>query len=323
MQTVIKGVRKYILMVAVTAILVALLMLFAPSTRSLSILVTLLEQGMAPALLGWGVLFNIKAGNWDFGVGAEVLIAAIVGGNAADALGLGIVGVVCCCMLAGLAAGAVSGLLYKLLRVPTIIISIALMLIYESVCGVIFGGRGVTLGVEYLVLASFPGNAVMLLLGFGLAWLLSSKLKIGYSIKAVGSNLKVAEDNGIDVVNTKAAALDIAGLFAGLYAAVSLGSSGVARTVSAMGTMGTCFNAMMCVFIGLSITGRGNVLVGIYFGAVIMQMIQMALMVFSFPTQYSQVVVALFVVAFMLASANTEGLRRLKRRRAAANGAKQ
>ena len=59
MQTVIKGVRKYILMVAVTAILVALLMLFAPSTRSLSILVTLLEQGMAPALLGWGVLFNI------------------------------------------------------------------------------------------------------------------------------------------------------------------------------------------------------------------------------------------------------------------------
>ena len=42
MQTVIKGVRKYILMVAVTAILVALLMLFAPSTRYLSILVTLL-----------------------------------------------------------------------------------------------------------------------------------------------------------------------------------------------------------------------------------------------------------------------------------------
>ena len=316
MQTVIKGVKKYILMVGVTAILVALLMLFAPSTRSASIVITLLEQGVAPALLGWGVLFNIKAGNWDFGVGAEVLLAAIVGGNIADMIGLGIVGVVICCMAVGLAAGAVSGLLYRILKVPTIIISIAIMLIYESVCGVVFSGRGVTLGVDYLVLGAFPGNVLTLGLGFVLAYMLMFKLRIGYSIKAVGSNIKVAEDNGIDVVKTKAAALAIAGLFAGLYAAVSLGSSGVARTVSAMGTMGTCFNAMMCVFIGLSISAGGNVLISIYFGAVIMQMIQMALMVFSFPTQYSQVVVALFVVAFMLAASNSSLMRnRLRRMR--------
>ena len=107
----------------------------------------------------------------------------------------------------------------------------------------------------------------------------------------------------------------LAGLFAGLYAAVNLGSSGVTRTVSAMGTMGTCFNAMMCVFIGLSIVGKGNIFAAIYFGAVIMQMIQMALMVFSIPTQYSQVVIAVFVIIFMLLSTNAPDLQESMRRR--------
>lgn len=309
MRAMVKFVKKYFLMVGVTAGLIVLLMICAPTTRSMTTVLALLQQGIAPAVLGWGVLFNIKAGNWDFGVGAEVLVAAIIGGNLGYALGLGILGVMLCCMAVGLAAGAVSGLLYRFLKIPTIIISIAVMLIYESICGVVYGGKGITLGAEYLVLGDFPGNILCMLLAFLLAHCLMFKVKLGYNIKAVGSNIKVAEENGIDVVRTKAAALAIAGLFAGVYAAINLGSSGVARTVSAMGTMGTCFNAMMCVFIGLSIANGGNIFAAIYFGAVIMQMIQMALMVFRFPTQYSQVVVALFVIVFMLLSTNAEDMK--------------
>lgn len=302
-------------MVSVTVVMAGLLMLFAPSARSFSTVLSLLKQGIAPAVLGWGVLFNIKVGNWDFGVGAEVLIAAIVGGNLANLLNFGIVGIVLCCTLAGLAAGAVSGLCYRLLKIPTIIISIAMMLIYESVCGMIFGGTGVSIDLSHVVLGRFPGNVILLVLAFAGAYFLFFKTKVGYRIKAVGSNMKVAEDNGIDVVRTKAVALAIAGLFSGLYAAINIGSSGVTRTVSAMGTMGTCFNAMMCVFIGLSIAAKGNIFVSIYFGAVIMQMIQMALMVFSIPTQYSQIVVAVFVIVFMLISTNADALRETRRRR--------
>lgn len=315
MQVMKKYAKDYILMIGVTAALILLLMLFAPAARSATTLLTLFKQGIAPAILGWGVLFNIKAGNWDFGVGAEVLVAAIMGGNIAKILNLGIFGVIVCCTAVGLITGGVCGLLYKLLQIPTIIISIAIMLIYESICGIAFSGKGVSLGMEYLVLGSFPGNILMLAFGFLLAYALYFKTKLGYNIKAVGSNTKVAEDNGIQVVRTKAAALMVAGVFAGLYAAVNLGSSGVTRTVSAMGTMGTCFNAMMCVFIGLSIVGNGNIFAAIYFGAVIMQMIHVALMVFSIPTQYSQVVVAVFVIIFMLISTNAPEIKEYMRRR--------
>lgn len=308
-------VKNYMLMVGVSLLMILLFLLFAPDARSFANVATLLKQGIAPTILGWGVLFNIKAGNWDFGVGAEVLVAAIVGGNLAKLLNLGVVGVICCCVLVGLLAGGISGALYYLLRIPTIIISIAVMLIYESLCGILFDGKGVSLGLEYLVLGKFPGNILMFLLSFGIAYVLFFKREIGYHIKAVGSDIRVAENNGINVVRAKASAFMIAGLFAGLYAAVNLASSGVTRTVSAMGTMGTCFNAMMCVFIGLSIVGQGNIFAAIYFGAVIMQLIQMALMVFRIPTQYSQVVVAVFVILFMLLSTNAPDMKEAARRR--------
>lgn len=314
MQLVKKFAKEYLLMIGVTVLMAGMLMLFAPSVRSVSAIASLLKQGIAPAVLGWGVLFNIKVGNWDFGVGAEVLIAAIVGGNLAKAFGFGIVGIVVCCTLVGLTAGAISGICYRLLRIPTIIISIAMMLIYESLCGIVFSGTGVSIDLSHVVLGSFPGNVILLIIAFVAAYFLFFKTKIGYYIKAVGNNMKVAEDNGINVIRTKATALAIAGMFSGLYASINIGSSGVTRTVSAMGTMGTCFNAMMCVFIGLSIAAKGNVLVSVYFGAVIMQMIQMALMVFSIPTQYSQIVIAVFVIIFMLISTNAEDIRENCRR---------
>lgn len=309
MQIVWKCIKKYMLMTGVTALAIVLLMILSPHTRSLKTLFSVLAQGIAPAILGWGVLFNIKAGNWDFGVGAEVLIAAIIGGNIAKSLGVGIVGVLICCMLVGALAGTAAGIVYGVMRIPTIIITIAMMLIYESICGVIYDGKGVSLDMEYVVLGKFPWNIAIFILGFTLAYVLLFKLKIGYQIKAVGSNIKVAEENGNNIILTKAAALIIAGAFAGLYAAVNLGSSGVTRTVSSMGTMGTCFNAMMCVFIGMSIAAGGNIFVAVYFGAVIMQLIQMALMVFMIPTQYSQIVVALFVIFFMLVSTNADKMR--------------
>lgn len=314
MQVMIKYIKKYILMIGVTAAAIALLMILSPHTRSWKTLLSVLAQGIAPAILGWGVLFNIKAGNWDFGVGAEVLIAAIIGGNIAKTGNLGVVGMILCCMITGALAGTLSGIIYRVMKIPTIIITIAMMLIYESVCGVIFDGKGVSLDMEYVILSKAPWNVLLFLVGFLIAYFLFFKLKIGYRIKAVGSNIKVAEENGNNVVMTKAAALVIAGLFAGLYAAVNLGSSGVTRTVSSMGTMGTCFNAMMCVFIGMSIAAGGNIFVAIYFGAVIMQLIQMALMVFMIPTQYSQIIVALFVIIFMLLSTNADEMRERIRR---------
>ncbi len=259
---------------------------------------SLLKQAVAPAVLGWGVLFNMKVGNWDFSVGSDVLLAAIIGGNIAIQLGLGMPGMMILCVLIGLAAGCIVGLVYYLLKIPTIITSIGMLLIYESISGYVFGGAGVYLPSGWKLFDATSLYIIAAILAV-FSYFLFYKTKIGYSVRAVGNNANVAATNGLDVYKVKVMALAIAGMFAGMYAMISLGSSGVQKIVSSMGSMGTCFDAMMCVFVGMSISRKGNLIAGIYCGSLVMQLVKLCLMALGFPSEYNSIVIAVLVLFFM------------------------
>lgn len=259
---------------------------------------SLFKQAVAPAVLGWGVLFNMKVGNWDFSVGSDVLLASIIGGNLAIKFGLGMPGMMALSIVIGLLAGCIVGAVYYLLKIPTIITSIGMLLIYESISGYVFGGAGVYLLGSWTLFSS-PALYVMAAVLAVFSYFLFYKTKIGYSVRAVGNNAAVAATNGLDVYKVKVIALAIAGMFAGMYAMISLGTSGVQKIVSSMGSMGTCFDAMMCVFVGMSISRKGNLIVGIYCGSLVMQLVKLCLMAMGFPSEYNSIIIAVFVLFFM------------------------
>ena len=275
----------------------------------------LLKQAVAPAILGWGVLFNIKVGNWDFSVGSVVLLSSILGGNIAVRLNMGLPGIILMCLLVAVLSGALVGLVYYQLKIPTIITSIGMLLIYESISCLIFDGKGVYLPSSWSLLGQGE-MLVITLVAAVLAYVLYYRTKIGYNVRSVGNNMNIAAANGLNVYRVKCVAIAMAGIFAGLYAAVSLGSSGVQKIVSSMGTMGTCFDAMMCVFVGMSITRRGNLIAGIYCGSLVMQLVKLALMAVSIPSEYNSIFIAIFVLIFMSLDAYTNN--RVPRRRKAA-----
>ena len=96
MKIVKKLVSEYALMLLVPVLAFAVLSLIFRDTITLRNVPSLLQQAVAPAILGWGVLFNIKVGNWDFSVGSVVLISSIIGGNLAIMLNLGFFGLILC-----------------------------------------------------------------------------------------------------------------------------------------------------------------------------------------------------------------------------------
>ena len=262
-----------------------------------------MQQAVAPAILGWGVLFNIKVGNWDFSVGSVVLLSAIIGGNIAVRLNWGFAGLLIFCLLVAVLAGVVVGLVYYFLKIPTIITSIGMLLIYESISSYAFEGQGI-----YLTGWNLLGNTEIVIIAIvaaATAYLIFYRSSIGYNVRAVGNNMNIAAQNGLNVYRVKAVAIAIAGLFAGLYAFISLGTSGVQKTVSSMGTMGTCFDAMMCVFVGMSITKRGNLVAGIFCGSLVMQLVKLALMAIGIPSEYNSIFIAIFVLIFMTMDAYT------------------
>lgn len=319
MKVIKNLISKYALMLAVPILLFVVLSIIFHGVIGTNNISSLMQQAVAPAILGWGVLFNIKVGNWDFSVGSVVLLSAIIGGNIAVRLNWGFAGLLIFCLLVAVLAGVVVGLVYYFLKIPTIITSIGMLLIYESISSYAFEGQGI-----YLTGWNLLGNTEIVIIAIvaaATAYLIFYRSSIGYNVRAVGNNMNIAAQNGLNVYRVKAVAIAIAGLFAGLYAFISLGTSGVQKTVSSMGTMGTCFDAMMCVFVGMSITRRGNLVAGIFCGSLVMQLVKLALMAIGIPSEYNSIFIAIFVLIFMTMDAYTNN-RAPRRKKETAEAAK-
>ena len=314
MQKVLSTIKNYAVSVIAPALMIVILLLVSPETRSMDAVVSLLRQGFAPAVLGWGVLFNMKVGNWDFSIGARFVLACIVAGrlsfgieNVALALIVYIVSVVALSLLLGVIVGVV----YKFLRIPTLIASIGVCLIFESLTRILFNGAGVHIELKYQVLNTQPWDLIAFIVCFAIAAFIYYKRKIGYSVRAVGNNATVAETNGINAVNTKTVALIISGLFAGLYCVLSLSKSGVCSAVQGtLGSASTVFDAMMCVLIGMAICGKGNIIFSIYSGALITQILKMGMTAINLPTTFNKVVIAVFVILFMVCSSKADAIKK-------------
>ena len=319
MKVIKNLISKYALMLAVPILLFVVLSIIFHGVIGTNNIPSLMQQAVAPAILGWGVLFNIKVGNWDFSVGSVVLLSAIIGGNIAVRLNWGFAGLLIFCLLVAVLAGVVVGLVYYFLKIPTIITSIGMLLIYESISSYALEGQGI-----YLTGWNLLGNTEIVIIAIvaaATAYLIFYRSSIGYNVRAVGNNMNIAAQNGLNVYRVKAVAIAIAGLFAGLYAFISLGTSGVQKTVSSMGTMGTCFDAMMCVFVGMSITRRGNLVAGIFCGSLVMQLVKLALMAIGIPSEYNSIFIAIFVLIFMTMDAYTNN-RAPRRKKETAEAAK-
>ena len=297
--TFMKYLVRIVKVIIVPIILFAIIWIIKPERVSVTNVVSMIVQAVLPAILAWGVLFDIKVGNWDFAVGAEVLVASILGGNIAKSLNLGITGVIICCILVGFLFGAINGAIYLLLKVPTIITSIGLMLVTESVCGVIFGGGGINLPTGWATLGSNTAKIIAGIIAFLLAYYLYNVRKMGYQVRAVGNGMNIAKLNGINVLKIKYMSMMVAGLFAGIFAAMNLAGTGVTRPVGSMGSMAMVFDAMMCVFVGMAFQKSANMVITVYIGSIIMQIIKLGLMLFGFPSMFNQVVIAVIVLVFM------------------------
>ena len=215
-------------------------------------------------------------------------------------------------VLIGFALGVVVGAAYYFLQIPTLIVSIGLMLIMESLTRILYNGAGIHISNDYMVLGKFPWNLILFAVVFVVASILYYKRKVGYSVRAVGSNPIVAKTNGINPKFMKAEALAISGIFAGLYSLMSLSATGVQSAVQGtMGSAAAVFDAMMCVLIGMSIAGKGNIMFGVFAGAVVAQILKMGMMAIGLPTTFNKVVIGAFVVIFMVGSSRSDLFQKL------------
>lgn len=264
-------------------------------------------------IMAVGLTAIIVLGGIDLSVGAIYALASVIGatllkkfaGSEVDGaqmgtatallLGFGI------CGLVGAACGFINGSASVGLRVHPFIITLGGMGVYRGIAYLVSKGQSISdfppsfsgfvrmklFGVEPLPLIA------MLVVGL-IGSLVFTRTVFGRRIFATGGNEVAARYAGIAVGRTKITVFTIAGLLAGVSAAIAIGKYGAASSQDGSGYELEVIAA--AVVGGASLLGGRGTALGAVLGAIVIQLINNGFETLAIDQAYKQIVIGLAIV---------------------------
>jgi len=232
-----------------------------------------------------------------------ISFASIVGGNLALRTGTGIFGVVSFCIIVTVTLGVITGVLYNLIRVPSMVLTIGTLMIWEAAPNIPFP-NGVRLPVSITILARSPYIFIILAVMFILFHLLYNKTAFGHNLRAIGNNQAVANSVGLDSDKIKMLSYVLGSVFIGVGAVLHASLSGEVRNVTLMSSMTIMMDAFMGVFMAMFLSKYCNTSIAVIIGAFSMKMLSNGFVAMGFSSTARDIVQGLLLLALLTISAN-------------------
>lgn len=265
-------------------------------------------QTVPPLLvLGIGLTFVITAGEIDLSFPAVVALSGFVFTWWFKNFGTPLIGFVFA-LASGALVGYINGLLVALLRVPSIMATLAAQFFWYGVTVLIAGGLQIdiaaivptTIHTIFVgrLFGVFPAQALWSLGLVVVFWFILNRHKFGEAIMFIGDNAEVARVMGINVEATRIRLFTLNGViaaFAGLLLTMEINVF--------FPTQGTAFllSVMAAVFIGgTSIAGGQGVLVGTFFGSYIIGSLEAGVVASGIGGYWVQLVEGLVMAASVI-----------------------
>jgi len=263
-------------------------------------LYNIFQQSIIACIIAWGLSFTMMMDQFDLAVGSEIVLAAIFGALLAPAFG--IPGIIIGGIAGGLLTGIIKALTFQYLKIPTMILTIALTYLFAAFGGIITNSGSLVIERQYSILADAPWNILLFLCAGGFMYALHRFSPYGAQARAVGSSENLARINGIDVEKIRVMALIISSLFAGFAAILKLSHGSSVAPTGGLASISTILEPIMSVFIGIVMVRFINIVAGIFIGSILMSIISNGLIAVSMPASYNNVVVGgvlLFLMIFI------------------------
>jgi ribose transport system permease protein len=281
----------------------------SPSFLTVSNLTNVLRQVSAVALLAWGQAVVILSAGIDLSVGsvvAMVTVFAAIGMQSHGVVGFFVYGIG-----AGLVAGLINGLAITRLRLAPFIATLGMMSIARGVALTVTGGLPIfglppswvyALGRGHI--GPIPIPLILALSGFALTWLLLNRTAFGKHVYAIGGNEQAARLAGVNVGRTKLLIYMYIGFMTALSGLLLTGRVGSGQPLLAEGMELEAIGAV--VIGGVSLFGGRGRLAGVFFGVLLMGILNNGLNLVGVSTFVQRIVVGVVIIA---AVAGTELLR--------------
>ena len=260
-----------------------------------------LQSSIIYSVGGCGFYFIVVMGLFDFAVGANVVLSSIVGVILSRQFGYA--GFILGCLGCGTLIGFLIGTIYNNLNVPSMIVTVGLMLIFESLAVFVAGGVKQTLDEELRFFSGAPGNLILAALAFLLMYFILNYTKIGTYCNAIGSNEFTAKNMGINVRKYKLIGFMLLHFFVGIMAILTVSYGTTMTALTGMSTMSRNFQPLMGTFFGVAFRKYNMPITAIVIGEFIISIIFNGFVALGAPTTIQNVVTggALLVIVALTA----------------------
>ena len=220
--------------------------------------------------------YNLTSGRFDFSVGSTLLLSVIAGGNFAQEHILDLVpdavapvALLACIAVVGMACGLVSGLVYITLKLPPMVSSLGVAMVFEAIGFSINKGRGARfLGNFSLLIWSKPLYSVLLMGGVLIVLIyLLNFTKFGYDCRSLQTGQKNAVDVGVNEHKNAVICYVIAGFLMACAGLVTLCKNGMIAPDTGLASQSYMMSAFLPMFIGQALAPYSDRNVGTVVGA--------------------------------------------------------
>lgn len=221
--------RREKILLSALALIALLLVLIAPAFFAPQPLLSLATSKIPALLAVIGCSTVILTRQIDISIGSIMGISAVVIGHLNHS-GIPMPLATCAGAAVGASIGMLNGALVSVLRLPSIVVTLATMVIGAESLRLAQQGQFIPLnpGAQWFGLDQTVGQLALILFGFGLLLLcdfLMRHLRAGRWFHATGSNAESARLAGVNPTRTTFIAFVLNGLTAGLAAACSVAQS--------------------------------------------------------------------------------------------------
>ncbi len=295
-----KRTPRELLTLVLVLLLCGLMAVFVPAFRGASNLRIVGEEAAYIGIMACGEGLVILSGGLDLSVGA---IVAVSGCTTALVMAAGLAWPLAalCGLGAGALAGTLNGALITYRRLPSILITLATLLLFR---------HGTSLLTHARSFGPFPDAfdligtgwtpTILFVIITALFVVLTQRTRLGRWTLAVGGSEQAARLSGVPVGSVQRWAYLLSGLCAGMAGLIAMAFNNTTQSVVGEGAELNVIAA--CVVGGIRITGGEGSLLGAALGALLIALLRNALILTHRPREQSD----LFVAAVILAAALLE-----------------
>lgn len=265
------------------------------------------RQSILSSFVALAIAIPLSGGRWDFATGTIAVLGAIIGGNIGLMISENVFVVLLSCIVTCVVLAMFEAALYIFLRVPNMIVSLGVVMLYEAISQLVFDGGGVKLN-RYdgiIAITQAPWCYIVLVLVLAVVYFLMEHTKFGYDTRSLGTNSMLSINSGVKEKKNIFLTYILVGVLLG-FAALFNACKANLTPASNLSSTSLMYSSMGPVLVGLFLARFSSMPWGVWVGSVGMQVMTYGMVCTGIDGSIQTIITGVVIVVIMAYTSNQD-----------------